>query len=340
MMMTERLNDPPSLDYAYIEHILDSGKGVTIQYSKPGYSAGQIAAVDDLCKKHGDRIEVRFYGHYSGSFDASYLKLLQNVQWLSIDCLDSMVGVENLFELSELRTLSLGVFKLNDPEILSRIPSQKLRTLWLCETQRSVLDLSHLVRFQNLTRLHLAGHRRGFETLRELSKLSDLSLRSLSKSQPLGVLSGIPSLRKLELTLGGRAKIDEFRHGELEELAIVRVLGFESLGDLSRFPKLKVLRIEDQIRLKSLDLSTASSHLERLLLLNCKGLERIGQVGHLSGLKELRISGTKIEFDTLLATKMPPTLRTFGFYTASLKANDAYRAKLNALGFDEFTPRA
>jgi hypothetical protein len=338
-MITERLTDLPKLDLAQVAGILASGKTATIQFSKPCYNPSLLTEIDSLCRQYGDRIEVRFYGHYSSVFDASNLALLPNVQWLSIDCLMRITAIEHLFALSKLRRLSLGVFELDAPDILERVQSSGIRELFLCETRKANIDLGPLVRFPNLARLHIASHCSGFAVLKDLDCLTELSLRSLSKKQSIQVLSGAPQLEKLELILGGRENIDEFSHGKLRELVIVRVLGFSQMGDLGRFPCLRQLRIEDQIKLVELDMTKAPPTLCRLALLNCKKLKQIGRLDHLINLEDLRIGRTDIDYDALLKSPLPSSLRTMALWTGSTKANAIYRARLDAMGYTEFTKK-
>lgn len=336
-MITERLTDPPKIDPAHVAGILASGKTATIQFSKPCYNAEILSQIDALCLQYGNVIEVRFYGHYSSIFDASHLALISNVQWLSIDCLMRITAIEHLFRLTKLRRLSIGVFELDLPEILAQIHMTDIRELYLCETRKSNIDLAPLSQYPNLKSLYIASHSNGFPVLKELGNLTELRLRSLSKKQPLDILTHIPKLDKLELILGGRSNIDEFSHEKLSDLAIVRVLGFMRIGNLNRFPALQKLRIEDQIKLESIDLENAPACLRRLALLNCKKLRQIGRMDHLAKLDHLRISRTDIDCDALLASPLPSSLRTVGLYTGSRKANAVYRAKLDALGYAEFT---
>jgi hypothetical protein len=335
--MNERLTDLQEIDTIRIEEILASGKTVTIQFSKPIYDGRLLAEIDHLCQKYGDKVEVRFFGHYSTVFDASNLAFIPNVQWLSIDCLLRISAIESLFKLARLRLLSIGVYELDMPDILSRLQIDNIRELSVCETRKSNIDLSPLSKCCKISRLRVASHHAGFSVLKELCSLEELSLRSLSKKQSLESVSDIPKLEKLDIILGGRPNIDEFSHANLKELNVVRVLGFRSVGDLRRFPALRQLRIEDQIKLESLDMSKASQSLLRLLVSNCKSLKHIGALQHLIRLENLRIGQTNIDYDALLASPLPASLRTVSFWTGKRKKDAILRAKLDSLGYDKFT---
>jgi len=338
-MITERLENLTEIDRSQIEKIIASGKTATIQFSKPVYNKSILTAIDALCREFGDSLEVRFYGHYSGSFDASHLAFIPNVRWLSVDCLMRVTALEHLFALTGLEKLSLGVFELDQADILSRLNIVGMRELFLSETRSCNIDLSPLTQCQRLERLFIKSHNLGFDVLKTLRSLTELSLGSFSKKQSLEVVSDIPDLRKLTIILGGRANIQEVHHPKLTHLDIIRVLGFSDVGDLSRFPSLQSLRIEDQIRLESIDLEKASPELLRLAAFNCKKLSRIGRLAHLTKLEELRIGGTALDYEMLLATPLPSSLQTVAFYTGKPKSNKALRARLDAAGYAEFSAR-
>ena len=97
-----------------------------------------------------------------------------------------------------------------------------------------------------------------------------LSLGHISKKQKLGFVSKIRSLRRLVIILGGREDISEIQHDSLEELEILRVLGFNNIESVDSFPSLRSLAIEDQIRLESIRFSPSNRNLESLRIFNCK----------------------------------------------------------------------
>ncbi len=334
--MTERLTDLPQIDLSQINSILASGKDVTIQYSKKCYSNALLRQIDSICLTHGERIEVRFYGHYSESFDAACLANIPNVEWLSIDCLQRISAIDHLYELRNLKRLSIGVYELEVPEILSKVRIKDLNQLSIGDAKSCKIDLSPLAQCSELRKLHISSQSTGFNVLSSLPELSDLRLISIKKKQSLAVVSLIPKLSKLFLLLGGRENIDEISHSGLRDLSIVRVLGFSSIGDLSRFPMLERLLIEDQLKLEFVDLRNASSSLRHLFLLNCKSLRKIGSIGHLAELEELRVYKTNIELDDILAEPRPSSLSIFALYTGKTKADKTVRSRLDSLGYSEF----
>ena len=78
--------------------------------------------MDALCAEWGDRRKVRFYGHYGQVFDASALQALPNIRSLSIDSLERAINLEAIADLEHLERLHLGVFELEDKDILGKLP--------------------------------------------------------------------------------------------------------------------------------------------------------------------------------------------------------------------------
>ena len=334
-MNFERLDDPTSVNPEQIAAILAANDVPTVQFSKPLKDKRLLSEVNALCERFGDRLEVRFYGHYGESFDASVLSQLPRVQNLSINCLTRASAIEHLFTLTELRKFALGIFELDAPDILGGMHLGQLRELSLIETRKNNIDLAPLARCQDLEKLFVGSHRKGIDVLQELQCLRNLTLGSISRKQSLAFVSKIQGLRKLRVILGGRNDINEIVHPGIDELEVVRVLGLTSMGDLERFPGLEKIRIEDQIRLEAIDFGRASRRLKDLRLINCKKLTQIGSLSALHMLEEINIAMTAIDFDSFVSSGLPQSLRTVGFWTGKQKPNDLIRSRLDALGYRE-----
>lgn len=226
----------------------------TIQFSKPDYTDDQLKKVNALCKVFGAKLEVRFYGHYGTTFDASVLKSLPDAKWLSIDCLDAIDNIEDLYRHKSLSKLSFGVFNFDDPNFLIKLNLKHLTELRLSDTKKKNIDLAPIGVAPELKTFVVAGHTKNIQSLETSKTIESLWLRSITKKQSLAFVSNMIGLKSLDIMLGGRESINEIAHPKLSELNIVRVRGLKELGDMMRFPKLQQLRIEDQIQLNSLSL--------------------------------------------------------------------------------------
>lgn len=330
----ERLNDIKSIDEASIAAAVGRSEQIIIQYSKPGYSRQLLTLLDSLCRQHGDRIEIRFYGHDGEAFDCRTLNALPHVQRLAVNCLESVLHLEALFELPMLRHLSFGTNSDTAPDFLAHQNLTELRSLTLGESKKSPIDLSPLAGFSKLEWLNLVGHHRGIDALGKLSRLHWLTLSRIGKTVPFGFVSQLPVLQTLRVILGGRENFHEVTHPSLMHLQIIRVRGFESFRP-DDFPALQSLQIEDQIRLHSLRFSRQSDALRKLRLLNCKRLASLHGLETLSALEEVRIYDTAIPFEELIHLGLPPALKVFAFYTAKTSLDGPIRQKLDALGYAE-----
>lgn len=173
-----------------------------------------------------------------------------------------------LTKLRKLKKLSFGVYRFDENNFLDQLPLENLSSVSLVENAKANFDLKPLQKCAQLIDLYISGHRKNIEVLGSLPALKSLRLNSIRKEQRLSFLCKIGALRSLTLLLGGRTDIEEVQHASLEELAILRVRGFENLGSLSRFPGLRRLQIDDQLQLHSILID--APRLEDLVVYNCK----------------------------------------------------------------------
>lgn len=169
-----------------------------------------------------------------------------------------------------------------------------------------------------------------------LPNLQSLRLCQIKKSVDIAFISEIQSLTQLEIVLGGRTSIAHISPPQLKTLQITRIRDLNDVGDLARFPLLEKCIIEDQIQLSQIKFAP-NPHLKDVFVLNCKTLTRLDGLAELTALHQLRISGTTLNIEQLIAQGLPPTLKIFGFYTQSNKQNHAIRQRLDDLGYDEWS---
>lgn len=265
------------------------------------------------------------------------MSALPDVQWLAVDCLREILNADALCDLQHLRKLSLGVYYFDEPDFLSKLRLSHLCWLALSDNHRKNLDLASLAECRDLDQIYLNGHTKNIDAISALPKLRELSLGSIAKKCTLEFVNSVPRLQSLQVILGGREDFDELRHEKLERLSIIRVRGLETLGDLKRFPSLRSIRIEDQIKLHSI--SVAGTSLEEVSVHNCKNLERMDGLLELQGLRKFRTSRTKLPLDELVAADWPPSMEVLALYSSKQKWNDNARKILDERGYREFSPR-
>lgn len=333
-MLFERINNPTNISPELVASTFTEHNRTVVQFSEPPKDPGILREVDALCGKHGDALEVRFYGHYSTVFDASVLRAIPNVQNLSLDCLTQTGPLDALFGLTKLTRLSLGIFELKDAEILEKIGIGSLREFSIGETRSTKIDLSPLAHCPHLEKAYIEAQPEGLDALQGLAGLKDLTLRRIGKNHSFAFVSNVPNLERLKVILGGRTDLDEIIHPLLKELELVWVRGLASVGDLSRFPALRSLWVEDQLQLQSINLTAAPIRLQRLVLLNCKKLTSLGTLAGLRALHDVKIGRTAISFDEFVET-LPRSAATVSFWEGRRKRDAEIRAKLDGLGYKD-----
>ncbi|HVU07429.1 MAG TPA: hypothetical protein VHG89_02670 [Verrucomicrobiae bacterium] len=331
-MKPDRIQNPNSVERAVIEAKIAAGYDVILQFDKPSYTPELLRKINNLCGEWGKDIEVRFYGH---KFDATNLLFLPDVATLSIDCLIEATNLSNLASLVNLRRLSLGIYKLDDTNILKSLHLENLEKLIIGESWEANFDLAPLQACKNISELYVEKHTKNIDSLAMLPSLKSLTLRSISKKQSLNFVSKIQSLKRLKVILGGRTDISEIQHSFLEELEIIRVMGFCGLDSISAFPSLRSLAVEDQLRLEKIRFTQASQNIQTIRIFNCKNLVYLEGLNFLTNLKLIHIGMTAIEIDSILQQCLPSSLKAFGFYTGKKKENAIARAKLDAHGYQE-----
>ncbi len=336
--MIDRITDQTEFEENSIADLIAAGREVVLQYSKQIYTPALLRRLEGLAKRSGDKLQIRFFGHYGGSFDCAFLRHLPSVRNLAVDCLNAVEHIEVVHELGELRALSIGAYDVIPADFLDSPAFTRLHTLALAETRTQNLDLRPLGAMKELSRLHITGYSNGIEVLGGLHSVRHLSLSRIKNRVHLGFVSSMDGLRSLSLILGGRESIEEINHAFLASLEIIRIRGLCRFVPAA-FPGLEYLQIEDQIRLGSIEFAERNSKLKRLIIVNCKGLKDLSGLGRLSLLSELRVATTSLDIDLLVSQGLPGSLKVVGFYTGREKANREIREKLDALGYSEFGDR-
>lgn len=324
---TLTIQNPVQLDAAAINAAVAAGRPVLVQFDTLGEPGPLLPELDLLAATHGAALTIRIYGYDPRVFDTRILRALPHVASLCIDCHRNALHLETLGELRHLKRLSLGVYELAQTDILQLENLHGLEYLSLGESAKNNIDLGPLRHYTRLSSLSIEGHATKIATLASLPALTQLSLYRMKNKVALDFVSGIARLEQLLLQLGGRDSIGEVDAPQLNKLEIIRVRGLAELGDLGRFPLLRQLWVEDQIKLTQLDVS-GNPLLEQLHLLTCKGLEQLTGLSDLGMLRQLIVSETRLDIDALLAQGMPPSLTDVRFRTGKVKRDEEIAALL------------
>ncbi|MEK3748274.1 hypothetical protein NYE25_08520 [Paenibacillus sp. FSL E2-8871] len=325
------INNPALLDRDLIERDLHDGNQVIIQFSHPDFYGSILEEVDELCARWNEDFGVRFYAHYSLSFDCHTLLRIPHVKMLHLDSLTQAHNTEALAKLDHLRSLSIGIYELENSEILGIDTLHSLNKLNIISDKKT-LNLQYFREFSDLEELHVGGKVKNLDAIGYLENLNYLALHSISKL-PLHCINRLRKLEHLRILLGGREHIHEIEENTIENLEITRVRGFHDLTNITAFQALKRLVIEDQIQLKEISFNQEMKALEELSIRNCKGLTRLTGMEQLPLLHTLRILKTAIDFDSFIHQKLPNSLSSVEFATFKSKADREIQQSLAKLGF-------
>lgn len=330
LKIQNRINNPEKIDVKYIVNELGNDKHVIVQFSDNTYSDKILKELNTICEKFDKSFGVRFYGHYSSSFDFLTLKKLPNIKCLYVDCLTKVDNFEHLSELQNLEMLSVGYYELKETEFLSFENLKKLSVLYLTETKTKALNLEYLKDYENLEFLILGGHSKNINSLGNLSKLETLYLNSIKKV-PLDFINNLGKLKTLKFILGGRESILEINKNRIEHLEITRVRSFDNISNISNFTELKSLVLEDNIKLKAIEFNNEFSKLTDLKIINCKTFNSLAGLEKLTSLNSLTIYKTDLDFEKIINSELPEKLNTFVFCTTKAKVDKKIKQLLSKM---------
>lgn len=334
MQLQNRIDNPTNLDLDYIDKEIRDGKHLIVQFSEDTYTDEKLSVINRLCEKYDKSFGVRFYGHYSSIFDCKTLLKIPKVKCLYVDCLLNAYHLLTLTQLHKLQKLSLGIYELTETEILNSENLKQLTELILTETKTKALNLDYLKDYGNLKYLILGGHTKNISSIGNLSGLEYLSLNSIKKTS-VEFINKLKRLKTLKFILGGRENIHEIDDNEIEHLEIVWLRGFNEISNITKFKKLKFLKFEDNIKLDKINFDNEMPYLKTLAISNCKTLNSLTGLHHLTSLDRIGIYQTNIDFDTFIKQDLPASLKAIRFYTSKNKLNDTIRIKIKDKGYTD-----
>src|SRR6185503_17722559 len=159
-MIEPRLTNIGSLSWTerhHIDQVLKSGQTPVIQFSHGSYTPSLLNGINVLCRELGHRLQVRFYGFYGGTFDASVLEQLKDAQNLAIDCLQRIEKQGAIAQVRCLKEFSFGVLFFKDGRFLSHVPKQELIKISISDSVRGNLDLAPLDEALGLREVYIRG---------------------------------------------------------------------------------------------------------------------------------------------------------------------------------------
>lgn len=273
----------------------------TVQFSSllPDRDFQRLA---DLLERHPS-VRLRAFGGYDGSIrDLEFLRFFPRLRRFEATSLRyrEFAGLDGLRHLPEdVVDLAIGQF-------------------------RRPTSLAPLRRFEALERLFIEGPTKDIDLVAGLSRLDDLTLRSV-RIGSLDRLRPLERLRSLDLKLGSVDSLDELPVlPRLRYLELWRVRGITDLSAITRNPTIQWLYLQDLAQVASLPDLSPMTELRRVTIVNLKQLDDLAPLAAAPNLEELQIWESKTLPPTALAAlNGHPTLATVSLGLGSKRRNAA-----------------
>lgn len=176
--------------------------------------------------------------------------------------------------------------------------SDSLENLQLGEFKEKKISLDLLGELSKLNYLSVVRQQKGIESIKRLSKLTELALTGYSVDK-LSFLNDMHSLKRLYIGFGTSKNIDTINQLEnLEELDILWVKQLSDIKAISKLTSLIKLKIENEKQIKSLPDLSKLKRLKNIRLMNLSTLEDITSLTSTS-VDEFIISGPNKDADIL-----------------------------------------
>jgi hypothetical protein len=207
------------------------------------------------------------------------------------------------------------------------------------EGTKKTLSLSILRRFTELRKLYLEGHRKDIGVLEDLTKLEELTLRSVTLPD-LSLLVGLQHLWSLDIKLGGTKNLALLpRIQSLKYLELWGVFGLEDLNPIASTTSLQFLFLQDLPRVRAIPPLDALIDLRRVHLETLKGLTEVCAFANAQGLEEvLAVAMGNLEPENFRCFLNHPSLRYLSVGFGSRRKNDAVIAMFPNLERGQLRP--
>jgi hypothetical protein len=281
-------------------------------------------------------LQFRVYGHYSVRCDLSFLSYMNNVKYLSLDCLREVNGLDEIKNLEKLRGLSLDIYNLDSFDILYEVP-ETIESLLLGSTKSKKPNLSPLVRLTNLKELYIEGQQKGIEVLSKLTNLEDLTLRSITTDN-LDYLIPLSNLWSLDIKLGGIKDLSAIAGMKnIKYLELWQIRGLSDISVISSLLGLQNLFLQSLPNITKLPSFDYLKSLRRIVIENMKGLIDISSLETAPVLEEfIHTEASNMHPEDYISLLKNPSLKMASVGMGSNKKNEAFSKLCQVNGISPF----
>jgi hypothetical protein len=312
-----------SLNREDLKQILNSAALKTVQICSP-ITQDSIEILNNQLFLIKPDIEFRVYGHYSTCCDLSFLSRMNNLEYLSLDCLRQVSGLEVLKNLKKIKGLAIDIYYLESFDILSEVP-ETLERLLLGATKSKKPNLFPLERLANLKELYLEGQQKGIEVLSTLINLQDVTLRSITTDN-LNYLVPLKKLWSLDIKLGGTKNISAITGMDnIKYLELWQIRGLSDISVITSLTGLQNLFLQSLPNVTKLPSFEPLKSLRRITLENMNGLVDISSLEKAPGLEEfIYCDASNMQPEDYFPLMKNPSLKMAIAGMGSIKKNKAF----------------
>lgn len=309
----ERIQFHKKISKKEIDRIVEN-KNIQVLQTWTPVSNKSWQLINDILLVNRPDIEVRIFGSHKEICDLKFISILKNVQNLSVDGLMKTKNHETLTELENLKSLSVGIYDLENFNFLTQI-SKNIEKLSIEATHSKKPDLRKIEELKSIKRLYIEGHSKNIEVISELPKIENLTLRSITTDN-LDFLSNLLNLWSLDIKLGGTNNITALEKiKNLKYLELWQIKNMKNIDVISNLTELQNLFLQSLPNIKEIPSLINLSNLRRIYLENMKGL---------NNLKEIEFAPSLEEFSFTMATKQNPEELLPVLKNKSIKRASAY----------------
>lgn len=312
-----------------IKELVSAGKFKRIQTDSATLDKATFKKLNDKYFVSFPEVELRIYT--SGDCDIDGISLMDKLRKLSVESSASIVNIEEIYSLENLKSINLEAKSIADKDFLNKLP-RGIESLGLKLASKS-FDLKGITRFSELKILSLHNCSKNIECVTGLNKLERLKLHGISLKS-CTFINEVKSLRMLGLSGGNTENLSElYGNDRISELYLFKQVKINNLDILAKLPELKVAEVSQMARVKELpDLS--KSKLEHLFLENMKGLVNFDGIEHARQLKTITevVCPTHREIKQLLPVMRNEVIERCAFFTSSSKKNREFEELIEQSG--------
>lgn len=295
-------------------------------------SVKTLALLNDLYFAQFPNTAFRLYGCYFEDRDLTSLKIMSNVERLSIDGLTQASNLSELGALQKLKKLRIDVEDIAGFAWIDSL-SSRLEQLSV-HTKSKTLDISALCRFKQLKGLFLGGYKKNIEALFELKLLQKFTLSGITLDD-FNFANNMPALRSLSILRGSTKNFSSlYGNQNIKALKLFRINHFTDMDLVCYMPCLEAVEICQLKNVTQFPDLSAHTALRHSAVTDAKALLDFSLLQNLNQLESFSVYCLPAAFEPedILPLLKNQTVKQCSFYSGSEKKNQLVGEMIEQVG--------